>query len=495
MDMSKRHASHSYSMSNLIAGLALIFGSAALVSSKPPTTLERILADGELRVLSRNGPTTYYEGPHGPTGFEYTLLQGFAHELGVTLVIKDEEKLGTILRRVNLGDAHLAAAGLTITERRSQLVDFNTPYMEVSQQLLYNSRERRPTGVEDLVGKNLLVIANSSHAERLRELQQVYPELQWQERNSLEMIDLLEMVHRGEVDYAVVDSNAYRLNQHTFPRAQVAFEIGEPQQLAWAFPKSRDQSLYLAAQAYLDRVTTDGTLTSIKEHFYDHIDEVTTGGALLFSYRLENRLPRWEEELKTAAGEFELDWQLLAALSYQESHWNPDARSRTGVRGLMMLTLAAASDMGISNRIDPSQSIYGGAKYFRSMYNRVSSSVTGEDRTWMAMAAYNVGLGHLEDARTLTKQHGDNPDKWADVSKYLPLLARRQYYRETRYGYARGWEPVTYVRNIRNFYNIIAWHSQQEQRRTALSANDAESENTSQRKVSHNTISASMSVL
>jgi membrane-bound lytic murein transglycosylase F len=139
---------------------------------------------------------------------------------------------------------------------------------------------------------------------------------------------------------------------------------------------------------------------------------------------------------------------------------------------LMMLTLATASDMGVKDRIDPSQSIYGGAKYFRNLLDRIPARVTGDDRVYMALAAYNVGMGHLEDARVLTEIHGDDPNKWSDVRKYLPLLAKRQYYSKTKHGYARGWEPVAYVKNVRNYHKILAWHSQHEQRRLAVTHDD-----------------------
>lgn len=474
-------------------GLMIVGASALLSGSKLPTTLERVHALGELRVISRNGPTTYYEGPHGQTGFEYLLLKQFANELGVELVIEDQEALDTMLHKVRSGQTHFAAAGLSITDRRRRLVRFNTPYMTIRQQVLYNSRAPKPTSVQDLVGKEILVIANSSHAERLRDLQQHYPALSWREAESIEMIDLLEKVHSGEVDYAIVDSNAYTLNRHTFPRARVAFDLGAPQELAWAFPKSQDESLYRAAENFLERIKSDGTLAAISERFYDHIDEVTTGGALLFSYRLEKRLPQWEPLLQDAAQEFGLDWRLLAAISYQESHWNPDARSRTGVRGLMMLTMAAASDVGINNRVDPAQSIYGGAKYFRNLYDRLPERIKGEDRTWLALAAYNVGMGHLEDARKITQSLGGNPDRWVDVREHLPLLAKRSYYKYTRHGYARGWEPVTYVRNIRNFYSIIAWHEERTQRQIATQTAEADTHHA--RKVSHRALSMPLSVL
>lgn len=475
MEIGRRKAAQRM-ISSLFSGLAIIAISLMLERSYQPDTLEKVLTEGQLRVISRNGPTTYYEGPEGLTGFEYSLIKGFADELGVELVIQSEDSFSRIFRAVRTEQSHLAAAGITVTPSRSRNVKFSRPFMEIKQQLIYNSRQPAPQSILDLMGRDLVVISESSHVERLQELRKTYPELTWREEPAMEMIELLELVHRGEADYAIVDSNSYDLNRHAYPRAQVAFDMSEPQDLAWAFAHSIDTSLYDAAQAYLERIEQDGTLAKLTDQFFKPIVEVTTGDALLFSYRLEKRLPRWEEGLKEAAAQFDLDWQLLAAISYQESHWNPAAESRTGVRGLMMLTLAAASDVGITNRIDPSQSIYGGAKYFRNLLDRIPARVTGDDRIYMALAAYNVGMGHLEDARVLTESHGDNPNKWSDVRKYLPLLAKRQYYTKTKHGYARGWEPVAYVKNVRNYHKILAWHAQHEQRRLATTTQNEEAD-------------------
>lgn len=453
------------------AGLCCIC--ALVAGSRTPTELERIIEAGSLPILSRNGPTTYYEGPVGLTGFEYSLASAFAKELGVELDIREEENLGVMLDSVGTDIGHFGASGLTITEARQQKVRFAEPYLDITQQLIYRKGQSRPKTIEDLIGKDILVIANSAHAENLRALQADYPDLRWREQADLEMIDLVEMVHDGDIDFTIVDSNAYDINRTIYPRASVAFDISEPQQLAWAFPKSNDSSLYDAAQAFLAKVKQDGTLDDIKDYYYGHVDEVNHSGALVFSKRVKQRLPRYRGYLQVAGDMFNLEWELLAAISYQESHWNPRAKSPTGVRGLMMLTRATASEVGVENRIDPIQSIYGGAKYFKKIFDRIPQRIQGPDRTWMALAAYNVGFGHLEDARILTERHGGNPDKWNDVKENLPLLAKRKYYRTVKHGYARGWEPVKYVQNIRNFYNVLAWHSQLETRRIAATESEA----------------------
>lgn len=442
----------------------LLLTASVLPGSRTPTVLENVLASGKLHIVSRNGPTTYYEGPDGElTGFEYSLAKGFAEDMGVELVVHDEEDLAAMLDAVERNKVHLAAAGLTITEKRSERVKFGTPYLEVKPQLIYRAGEERPSSIADIIGKNLVVISNSSHTEHLRALQREYPGLMWEERHDVEMLDLLAMVHNGEADYTIVDSNAYEMSESVYPRARVAFDMKDIEHLAWAFPKNKDDSLYRRAQAYFDRIKTAGVIQDTFERFYGHLGEIDYSGAILFAHRVGTRLPKWEAKLKAAADEYDLDWQLLAALSYQESHWNPLAKSPTGVRGFMMLTLPTADEMGVANRLDAEQSIMGGARYFRSIYNRIPERIQDPDRKWLALAAYNIGMGHLEDARVLTEIHGGDPDKWADVRENLLLLAKRKYYKRTKHGYARGWEAVDYVQNIRNFHTIIAWNEKEAQ--------------------------------
>jgi membrane-bound lytic murein transglycosylase F len=446
----------------LVGTLCLI-----LVGSKTPSALDKVLLKGELTILSRNGPTTYYEGPNGLTGFEYSLAKAFADELGVDLTIQAEDNLGILIESVGSARGEMGASGLTVTENRQKKVRFTRPYLEVTQQVIYRAGEHKPESVTDLIDADILVIANSAHSERLRSLQLDYPQLRWREQIDLEMLDLVSLVHSGEVQYAIVDSNAFNINGNIYPQARVAFDISEPQSLAWAFAKGSDDSLFQLADDFLARMEADGRLAKITDHFYGHIAKVNNSGAKLYAKRIEDRLPLWEPLLRNAGMENNIDWRLLAAMSYQESHWNSGAVSTTGVRGLMMLTQATAKDMGIANRVDPEQSIAGGARYFKLIFDRIPQRVQGTDRTWMALAAYNVGLGHLEDARVLTERSGDDPNKWADVKRYLPLLAQRKYYKETKHGFARGWEPVDYVQNIRQFYNILSWHDQLQTRRYA----------------------------
>ncbi len=447
-----------------------------LTTSRPPTALETVLNSGELHIISRNGPTTYYEGSQGLDGFEYHLAKIFADHLGVKLIIEDKDTLKEIFNALAKPSATLAAADLTVTDERKQNIRFTVPYQDVTQKLLYRNGEKRPKTIEDLYGKRILVVANSSHSERLKELQKDHPQLIWHEQGNVEMIELVEMVHDGTIDHTIVDSNAFDLNRGLFPRARVAFDTSEAQQLAWALPKNSDDSLYNVANEFLIEARDSNLLNELTERFYGHVDSIDANGALTFGYRLKSRLPKWKETLKKAGEKHDLDWHLLAAISYQESHWNPKATSYTGVRGMMMLTNATAKEVGVTDRLDPVQSIDGGAIYFKKIYNRLPKTITGNDRTWMTLASYNVGYGHLEDARVLTQRLDKDPNKWSDVREHLPLLTKRKYYSKARYGYARGWEPVYYVQNIRSFYKTIAWQDQLQQRHLATIQKEKDTE-------------------
>ncbi len=454
-------------LKRLVVVCALLSACVILNGSRTPTELEKILSQGSINIASRNGPTTYYEGPYGLTGYDYTLASEFAKYLGVKLNIIEEENIPTLLGLVAQDNVQMVAAGITVTDERSRVVDFSDGYFTVTQQVLYRSSEQKPKDVSDFIGKKVLVIAGSSHSETLRRLQKTLPDLRWEEDSRADMLELMEMVHNGTIDYTIVDSNSFAMNRNIFPQARVAFDITEPEHLAWAFQKQADKSLIEAANKFLALKAQDGTLARIENTYYNTNTSVNLSGALVYARRIEQRLPKWEAHFRHAGENYDIDWQLLAALSYQESHWNQKAKSPTGVRGLMMLTRTTAKEMGISNRLDPEQSINGGAQYFKKIYDRIPEDIQGADRTWLALAAYNVGYGHMEDARVLTERMGGNPDKWKDVKEHLPLLAKRKYYRQTKHGYARGWEPVKYVQSIKHFYNILAWNNEIKARRLA----------------------------
>ena len=431
--------------------------------AQSPSVLEQIRKQNELVVLTRNSPTTYYAGANGPTGFEYDLAQLFADYLGVRLKIVVPENFNAIIPNVAQRNVHLAAAGLTITEERKKQVRFGPSYQSITQQLIYRSGNPRPRSLDELSGGLVEVVAGSSHAARLNDLSRSLPSLSWQASDQAGEAELLSRVWNKSIDYTIADSNAFMLNQRFYPELRVAFDVSRPQQLAWAFPKGKDDSLYNEATKFFALIERNGQLAQLRDRHYSHVRDFDYVGTRKFLRHMEQRLPRYQAHFEKAARTYDLDWRLLAAIGYQESHWNHRAISPTGVRGIMMLTRKTAAEMGYQDRIKPQNSIDGGARYFRKLKNRLPEHIMEPDRTWFALAAYNMGMGHLLDARSLTEQQGGDPDKWVDVKKHLPLLMQKRWYRKTRFGYARGLEALQYVENIRSYYDILVWRNEARQ--------------------------------
>lgn len=426
----------------------------------PGNQLEQILERGELRVVSRYGITSYYSNGSYQTGFEYELAERFADYLGVELNFMVPGSISKALDLVDNGQADIAAVGLTITRSRQNDLRFGPIYLEVTQQLVYRHSNPPPRDITEISSGQLEIMANSSHAEQLALLQQEVPLLTWTENAQIDAQGLLELVQLELIDYTIIDSNEMAASHNLYPELRVAFDVSEPQPLGWGMQRSEDLSLQTMVNAFFEELESSGQLDQLIEKYFGHIRRFDYVDSRAFHRRIQTHLPQYESQFKAAALAYGYDWRLLAAIAYQESHWDPEAVSSTGVRGLMMLTQATASDMGVTNREDPEQSIFAGTAYLTTIKNRLPERIEEPDRTWLALAAYNIGLGHLEDARVLTEKNNGNPDRWSDVRENLPLLAKQKWFSQTRYGYARGGEPVRYVRNIRRYYDIMLHHDE-----------------------------------
>lgn len=440
-----------------LAMLALVGGLAAAMSTCSPTVtvMEQVQALGALRVATINSPTSYYEGPSGPTGFEYDLALGLAQQLGVELELVLAATPAEALEQVRSGRAHFAAAGVLITPLRSQSLRFSRPLLQVVPQLVYRMGAKRPANAAELAGQ-LVVAQDSAAAEHLGILREKYPALRWTEQPDSDTEGLLLQLANGEIDYTVAPSDLLAINQRYYPQLRVAFDLTAPQDVAWAFPLGMDNSLYFAVQHYLSGIS-ETDLAHLRDRYFGHVEQVGYLGAVTLATHVETRLPRYRALFEKAGREFGMDWRLLAAIGYQESHWDSTAVSPTGVRGIMQLTLQTAQFLDVANREDPAQSIRGGARYIRRLIDQVPDQVPEPDRTWMALAAYNMGLGHLIDLRQLTRTRGGNPDRWVDLRDNLMLLTQPRWHRSLRHGYARGHEAKTYVGNVRTYYDMLLY--------------------------------------
>jgi membrane-bound lytic murein transglycosylase F len=442
----------------LKAALAALLSLPFLTSGDDrPTQLEQVLQRGSLTMLTRNGASTYYIGPEGPTGPEVALVQAFANYLGVALDIRAATAFNHLAGMLQRREGELIAANLTRTPERELTFNFAPDYLETSTVAVYRQGRKRPRSLADLAGMKLMVIAGSSYEELLRDAQRDHPQLQWETRNDVGMEELLLAVADGAVDATLVDSNIFSLSGHFYPRIAVAFTLPGTLPHAWAFAPGSDDSLLQKARTFLRQAKQSGRLAALHEAFYAPTDRLDRVGMTQFMRQVRERLPPLIPIFQDVANAYDMDWRLLAAVGYQESHWDPEASSYTGVRGIMMLTQRTARQLGLTDRLDPQQSIDGGARYLLRLRNRVPDRIPEPDRTWMALAAYNMGFGHLEDARVLTQKQGGDPDAWQDVESSLDLLSQEAWHSQTRYGYARGYEARKFVQNIRSYYETLVW--------------------------------------
>ncbi|MCF8026600.1 MAG: membrane-bound lytic murein transglycosylase MltF [Desulfobacteraceae bacterium] len=427
-----------------------------LTGAMPSRSLAEIKNSGKLVVLTRNAPTTYYIDQTGrPTGPEYDLVESFAEFLGVEAEYRICQTIDQVLSDLEEGKGDLAAAGLSITEAREKKFRFSPPYQEITPQVVTRRDRIQPESLEDLLGIEIVVIASSSYVERLTRLKDTqYPDLQWEEAQDQSTEQLLFDVWAANIDCTIADSNIVDINRRYYPQLIAPINLGRAQELGWAMaPRRRD--LARAIAKWMKDFEQTGQMDHVHEKYYGFFEAFDYVDTMRYLRRIQARFPKYREYFRKAAEKYDLPFDLLAAQAYQESHWNPHAVSPTGVRGIMMLTLATAREMGVSNRLDPRQSIFGGAKYLARLKKRFSEKVTEPDLTWLALAAYNVGRGHLHDAQVLARQFGLNPHSWRDLKQVLPLLADKQYYKDLKYGYARGYEPVRYVKNIREYQHIL----------------------------------------
>ena len=419
--------------------------------------LSRLQQQGEILVAMRQ-PSAYAQ-LHGRPGFATELVETFARTLGLTIrfvPITDKQHLLTALEQAQV---HMAV-GLINSPAKSPGIRFGDSYQQVSTQLIYRYGGAKPKTLADLAPGSLHILDDPYHQAALEAAALDYPALKWTTEATTQIDTLFQQINQGQIAYGLAYSDELALGRQQYPYLTPALTLGEPQSIAWAFPVQSDDTLRQAANHFLRQWRENGMLGYLQERYYGHLDRFGFVDKQLFRRHIRERLPKYRALFQAAGIETGLDWRLLAAIGYQESHWDADAVSPTGVRGLMMLTQATATQVGVTDRTDPAQSILGGAAYLRSMNNRLSDRISGDDRLWFAMASYNVGLGHVRDARKLTKRQGGNPNLWMEVKTRLPLLRDKVYYTTLPHGYARGDEPVTYVDNIRYYYDLLTWYDQ-----------------------------------
>ncbi|MBS0365325.1 MAG: membrane-bound lytic murein transglycosylase MltF [Proteobacteria bacterium] len=438
----------------IAAGIALLV--AACGGWKRSPALPQIRARGELRVVTLNLPTCYYLGAHGTAGLEYALASGYAARLRVRLTMYPVADEHAMQRELAAGRADVAACSLTSSREWNAAGEAARPYASIPQLVVYQRGKNRPRDTLQLEHARLAVRAGSPQEAILQKLKRtVAPTLHWQQ-TAPSSADPVDDVDNAEAQYAITDAREFSFSHHLYPDVQVGFALPQERPVQWIVRKGTSD-LVADVNAYFHDLAASGRLAQLMAD--------TSGDTRAFAYEesrefqqnLNDRLPRYRGWFEQAGERVGVDWRLLAAIGYQESKWNPQAVSPDGAQGVMMLTADTAAAMGIKDRADPQQSIAAGARYFAQVHDMIPERIPEPDRTWLTLAAYNAGFGHLEDARVITQSQGKNPDAWADVRERLPLLAQERWYGHARRGYARGWEPVQFVDRIQRYLKLLEW--------------------------------------
>ncbi|WP_321493203.1 membrane-bound lytic murein transglycosylase MltF [uncultured Desulfobacter sp.] len=416
-------------------------------------TIEKIRRTGQLRLITCKALNTFYLYNNIPMGFEYDLAREFAKFINVDLDVITPG-WNNMFAYLQQGKGDFIAAGLSITAPRLEYADFSIPYMTIQQRIIHHNLIFSPKDINDMAYRTFHVRRGTSYHYRLAQLKNSGVDLKYVLHNNTPTEELISMVHDREIKFTIADSNVALLNRRFFPDIRIGIPIQERESLAWAVRKNDPEMLKQINKFFLHAIDT-GILKRITSKYYDNIENFDVYELKKFHERVANRLPQYKDLIKEESAKHGFDWRLVAAMVYQESHFDPDATSFTNVRGLMQVTEETAREMGIKNRQDPKQSIRAGIKYLSLMYNRFDYIKDESQRLLFALASYNIGYGHVKDAINLAKLKGYNPNTWKGLKEALPLLSKAKYYNQTQYGYARGWEPVHYVERIRTYFDIL----------------------------------------
>lgn len=406
-----------------------------------------------LVVVTHENPLSYEEDSEGQaSGLEHDLLTAFAEAEGLEiefLLVPPADVLKTLQR----GKAHIAAAWLS--PRTQDMFKSSTPLMETRDVIVQHEAALPIDRTEKLHNRQVTAIPDSRQAEILRQLGDSITGLKINYFKKEVELDLLEKISRGEVDVALMDQAIVNLGMNFYPELQTGMALGKPRPITWLLNNNIPPDFLQAVDSFLVKAKKTGLIKRLEDRYLGHVNRLTDLDLTAYIADIETVLPKYRHLFQEAQRSSDIDWRLLAALSYQESHWNPLATSFTGVRGMMMLTEETADRLGVKNRLDPKEAIDAGGRYLAYLINQIVGTAPEPDRFWLALAAYNVGPGHFNAARSIAKQVKKNPDSWFEMKSVLPLLARPEYYENLKSGRGRGGEAVTLAENVRMYYDIL----------------------------------------
>jgi len=425
------------------------------------------LPEDELVVIVFPGPTSWHDGPTGePRGFEHDLLTGFAAHAKLPVRVVTAKDRGDLAARLAAGEAHLGLGSLyrppdaappTGPDGKPLPLAWSEGFYPVAPMIVYASDGFRPRNWKDLSGASVAYLESARLDAGLGSVRAAHPDVRFVPTTLPTTDALIAQVSDGGVDYALVTSLNVAVARNIYLGVDVAFAAGPKLDIAWLLPIGQER-LRKRVDAFLNDARRSGLVARLADRYFGHEKSLPRPDAGVFQERIRNLLPDYRKLFFEAQEATGVEWRLLAAIAYQESQWDPLATSETGVRGLMQLTEETARHLGVADRLDARASVLGAARYLRDLKSRLPERIGEPDRTWLALAAFNIGLGHLEDARVLAQKQKLNPDLWTDVKKALPLLALPEYYEQAKLGYARGGMPVVFVDRVRGYYDVLLKH-------------------------------------
>lgn len=434
------------------------------VQQKSLRDLEDIKKDGTLKVLTTYSGTSYFLYRGQPMGFEYELLERFAEHLGVSLEIKVSDNIDSLLYQLNHGEVDLVAHGLTITSERKQIADF-TDYLYLTHQVLVQKkpddwRTMRWSAVErelihdaiELIDDTVSVRSNSSYLQRLTNLStEIGGKINIDTiQGNLSTDKIIKMVVDGEIKYTVADNNIASINASYYPVLDITVPISFSQRIGWAV-RNNSPVFKKAINDWLKEMKKQTDYYVIYNKYFKNSRSFRKRVRSEFYSLNNNRISKYDPLIKESAEKIGWDWRMLSSLVYQESRFDPNAGSWAGAKGLMQIMPATAEELGVEDRMDPMDNVEGGTKYLTEIWNDYTEIPDSVQRLKFTMAAYNCGYYHVEDARRLAIVENLDPNVWDEnvEQMILDLSYQETYTRpEVKYGYVRGIEPYTYVRQI-----------------------------------------------
>lgn len=449
----------------LLAGvIGFFFYFHALKNPQNHTTLEQIIQSGEITVITRNNAHCYYLYEGQPMGFEYDLAKAFADYLGVRLNIRIVDTWDQLIPALESGAGAFIAASMTKTPEREKSVSFSTSYLSIRQHIITHRDDKTIRSLSDLDDAVIHIQKGTTYKSAVERMKRNGINAKLVEHHLPSTENLIAMTASGKIETTIADSNIALLNRRYYPQIRIGMPVSQKEKLAWAVhPKAR--KLRFRINSFFREIKANGVFDEIYNRYYEDIDNFDYVELIKYHIRLKTRLPKYKKFIKTAADKYNFDWRLIAAQMYQESHMNPWAKSHSGAYGLMQLLPSTARSLGVQNIFDPEENIIAGTRQLKKLYDFFDRA-KGHNRLAIALATYNVGQGHMLDARNIARKRGEDPNEWRVISKTLPLLRKKKYYKDSIYGYCRGDEPVKYVQNIMMYYDIL--------RRKSLSFNQGE---------------------